>query len=43
LASTPIARWILGELEAGVRKNDLGAFEIAFIHAALGNKNEAFR
>jgi serine/threonine-protein kinase len=37
------ARRILGELQAGVRKNGLGAYEIAFIHAALGNKNEAFR
>ena len=37
------ARRIPGELQAGVGKNGVGAYEIAFIHAALGNKNEAFR
>ena len=36
-------RRILGELQARVRKDGVGAYEIAFIYAALGNTDKAFR
>ncbi len=35
-------RRILGELQPRVRKDGVGAYEIAFIYAALGNIDEAF-
>jgi serine/threonine-protein kinase len=34
---------ILGELQLGLRKNGIGAYEIGFIHAALGDKDAAFK
>jgi TolB-like protein/Flp pilus assembly protein TadD len=36
-------RRILGQLQVRVRKDGVGAYEIAFIHAALGNIDEAFQ
>jgi serine/threonine-protein kinase len=37
------ARRILGELKGRVEKDGVGAYEVAFINAALGDKDEAFR
>jgi len=36
-------RRILSELQAGFRKNGVGAYEIAFIFAALGDTDKAFQ
>jgi tetratricopeptide (TPR) repeat protein len=36
-------RRILSELQAGFRKNGVGAYEIAFIYAALGDTDKAFQ
>jgi hypothetical protein len=33
----------LSELQARVQKDGVGAYEIGFIHAALGNIDEAFK
>jgi tetratricopeptide (TPR) repeat protein len=37
------ARRIVRELQARAQKDGVGAYEIAFIHAALRNKDEAFK
>jgi tetratricopeptide (TPR) repeat protein len=37
------ARRILDELQERSRKDGVGAYEVAFIYAALGKKNEAFQ
>jgi TolB-like protein/DNA-binding winged helix-turn-helix (wHTH) protein len=37
------AHQILSELQVQVEKDALGAYEVAFLYGALGNKDEAFR
>jgi serine/threonine-protein kinase len=37
------ARRILGELQERSRRDGVGSYEVAFIYAALGDKDEAFR
>ena len=37
------ARTILSDLQSRVRIDSVGAYEVAFIHAALGDRNEAFK